>query len=333
MQMVPGKASEIMLSIAYPAAVIGALLLINRLSRDIEVRRVTELLMFFPVIWATYKRGWLGAVPMALMASLALRLTIDHVRDTDVLEAQVLVALIGTGALVLGALITELRIREQILARESDMNLELARRNLQWGEAHVQRGAVALETAFEALQSHPIAAAAAGGTRAMGSARANAVARWNIEADARGEAERSIAALKLDAIETRGIRLALAFGPFAEQLEAAGVEYAVRVSSGAYELPVDLQRRLYQMTYEIIAMLGKQFRPDRVAVNVRSFHTSKRYVVVTVKIWPGNAKVNALPGVILNMHDVRDLARTFNGLVHDRRCLDHPTVSVLLRDY
>lgn len=320
---------------------IAALTLINIESGDRTVRIATALLMLFPGALVALRRGWLSAVTLTCLANLALRLTLRDRYDSYVIQEQILMMIVITITLGIGANVTELRTKLSAYERERHAHLLLARQNLSWGDAVVRRGALELERHFKEIQElrdsleqeSAFAMPAATNGNSKMSAIACANARWNMGVVAPTlKVPAAISSLKLDTLEVSGMRVALAFGPLASQLREAGIYYGTLITTRAGELPEDLQLHLYRMAYEFILSLCHDHRPHKVLVRLRVMNGAKRTIALRIRVWPGKKDVSSLPGPCLMMDGVRSFAKTFDGRVKDKSYHENPCVTVFLRD-
>lgn len=323
-----GVKQQAHLEIGLGAAAIGVLTLLNITSSDRIVQIATGLLMLFPAALIALRRGWVAAVVLTSLANLAMRLTLRHWYDSDLMQEQILMMIVITITLGTGAHVSQLFANIRIYDRERDGLLWLARQNLTWGDGVVRRGAIELEQQYRKLEDFNSERAS---TCAL-SAEANAGMRWSMGVAPAVKLPPAIQSLNLDALETSGIRFALKYGLLADQLQQTGIQYLARVPRLANDLPKDMEVLLYRISYELVLDLCYRYKPRRVSMQLRILNHTSRTVALRIKVWPGKQDVSQLPGPCLTTENVRWLAKTFQGKVKDMTYLDQPSITVFLRD-
>lgn len=310
------------------AGILGTFLAINWLTGSREVHTIICLLMFTPCVWITVRHGWTGAVVTTVLANLALEGSMPRSTDTDLLESQVLMALVTTAMLILGAALTEHRTRSHALAGESKHFQTLARKNLLWGESRVRRAASQVERAFIVLQAYTEQAADL--LQVERQPAATALLRWQGTGVARREVRDIISGMEIRPLEMHGLYMALASGPIAQALHDASISYAVRMPRATVELPHEIEVLLYRVAYDLVMMMCRDERAYRVAMRLRVRKGPTRNVSLVVRVWAGAGNLPPLPSPSSEIDEVRNLAQTYKGIFHDHRKKRHPTVGITL---
>ncbi|WP_333676787.1 MASE1 domain-containing protein [Dyella sp.] len=311
------------------AGILGAFLAINWLTGSREVHTIVCLLMFAPCVWITVRHGWTGAVVTTVLANLALEGSMPRATDTDLLESQVLMALVTTAMLILGASLTEHRNRSHALAGESKHFETLARKNLLWGESRVRRAASQVERAFMVLQAYTEQAADLLQVEQQPSA--SALLRWQGTGMVRREVREIISGMEIRPLETHGLYMALASGPIAQALHDANISYAVRMPRVTVELPHEIEVLIYRVAYDLVMLMCRDNRAYRVAMRLRVRNGAIRNVSLVVRVWAGAGNLPPLPPPNSELDQVRGLAQTYKGIFHDHRKKLRPTVGITLR--
>ena len=314
------------------STVLALLLVVNLESGSLELQRTAATLMLAPVVWMTFRRGWIGAVPATMLASIALELTMRSIRDFDQLQNQALLGLVSSGVLLPGAKLTENQMKVVTMNRASTLHKRLARKNLLWGEARMRQSAGVIERTFSEFQTYlDDATLQLHGAKA---AQAGALARWSGPAMVRAGAELRHVISTLDArpLDARGIRVALAYGPLADTLKHAGVSYSVRAGHDLNDLPYDMQLILYRITCDVALYMAKEYSAYKVAARLCTYRTDTKNVALVVKAWPSLGDQPSLPPSTCDLELVESTAHSFDGIYHNRKRRRRPTIGVILRD-
>jgi hypothetical protein len=318
-------------SVAAMSAVLALLLVVNLESAFAELQRTAATLMLAPVVWMTFRRGWIGAVPATMLASIALELTMRSYRDFDQLQNQALLGLVSSGILLLGAKLTENQLKVTTLDRVSLLHKRLARQNLLWGESRMRQSAGVIERTFSVFQTYVDDAT----LQLHGSkgAQAGALARWSAPGVVRAGSDLKHVIATLDArpLDARGIRVALAYGPLSETLKQAGISYSIRAGHDLNDLPSDMQLIIYRITYDLALYMAKEYSAYKVAARLCTYRTDTKNVALVVKAWPSLGDQPSLPPSYWDLETVEGIADTFDGIYHNRRRRRRPTIGVLLR--
>jgi glucose-6-phosphate-specific signal transduction histidine kinase len=316
--------------------VLAILWLFNRFSHAQGTQTVTAMLMFAPAIYMTLRQGWIGAVGATVLANLTLELTMRGDPsmpefDMPVLIIQVLMALICSGLLLFGAILTQKEVDNRILTREHRRSKKLARQNLQWGESRLRYSAEMFDKAFASIQYFFDSGLAAIGSEVAPSAIATL--KWGSTGLAKNTYRRTILGMRLETLEVRGLRKALMTGPIALVLGDSGIDYSVRVSGPANALPFDIQSQLYRIAYETVMRFCSDYNAYRIAVRIRVLASQKSGVALVIKAWPGAGDRVEMPPACIELEEIDGAAQTFDGIFHDRTRRRHPSISLLLRDF
>lgn len=312
-------------------AIIAGLLAMNWVTSSREIHTIVQFLMFAPAVWMTVRYGWTGAVITSIIANFGLQISVHRGVDTDLLEIQVLMALVSTALLLLGAALTESKYRSRVSARESGHHLDLARRNLLWGEARLRRAGRQAEHVFIALQAQAEETAEA--LQLEHGATASALLRWHGHGIARSGVRNVIESMQVSTLESKGLRAALIYGAIATELREANISFAVRSSKEVNELPTDMQVMIYRLAYDLVMMLCRDYRAYRVSLRLRHVSGPRRNIALVIKVWPGGGDMPPLPAPCIEIENVRAIAQTYKGLFHDRRRGTRPAIGIVLRDF
>lgn len=315
---------------AWAVSMLLGLLVINRESPSLKVQAVTGLLMFAPSVVLTYRQGWNGAVAAAIFANVALQLTVRTDPTVGQFQMQVLMALISSALLLFGARMTEDKIKHAVIDKEHRHSLQLARRNLMWGESRVKHAAGIVERAFSSLQRFIDQTV----IELAPSAPANAIAtfKWTSAGLVNSEVRQSASVLRRSSLDTDGLRMALIAGPLTELLEGAGIEYPVRISYQVATLPADMQEIIFSVTRDLAILMAHEFNAYRIAVRLRVVNGNRPGVALVVKAWPGSGDRPSLEPAFATIEELVGVAQSYHGIFHDRRRRRRPTVSMLLKD-
>nr|GAT43712.1 predicted protein [Mycena chlorophos] len=311
---------------------IVSLALANTFNKGDHAYVVTAILMIGVIVWCTMQNGWFAAAPLTLAANIALRILIKDVRNADLLTAQVLVAICSAIALVMGAAVTELKVRSQRFEQDSKEQKKIARGNLSLGEARIRRAAVALEQAYTRVVTTPVLHAVHQRSYAA-TAEESAALRWSVGVEPPAQMDSSIKAISRDRLDLRGLKLSLSSGEMLRHLQEADIYYSPRISSDANGLPSEMQSAIYTAHFEVISIFAHQFTPSRISVHLRVFGKKPhRSAVLMIKAWPAKKSVRDVPGPYITIDQLRGMATSFDGLLHSRMAAEHPYISVLLRE-
>ncbi|QAU22562.1 hypothetical protein EO087_00055 [Dyella sp. M7H15-1] len=311
-------------------AILGMLLLVNRISGSQDIQRLAAIFMLAPIVWMTFRRGWIGAISVTILASASLELTMRGYRDFEQLQSQALLGLVATGMLLLGASVTENQLRVDAIDRLSILHKRLARKNLYWGESRMRHAASIVERTFVVLQSCIDDAALH--LRSTRASEAGALLRWSGTAAIRSDIQHTISTLDARPLDARGLRVALAYGPLAQTLNDAGISYSVRVGPELLNLPYDVQLILYRLTYDVALHLAREHAAYRIAARLCTYRTETNNVALVLKAWPSLGDQPKLPPGTLELEEVENLALTFNGVYKNSKRRRLPMIGVVLRD-
>lgn len=306
------------------------LLLINRESHSGDIQHIAAILMFAPAVWMTFTRGWTGAVITTIFANVALQLTMRGYRDVDLLQMQTLLGLIATAMLMLGAIITESRLRVSTLSKQQAASQGLARMNISWNESRLRYTASVVERALIRLQSYVDDATLQ--LRTSGAHEAGAMVRWQGSTALRNDLRNTIAGLDLQPLETRGLRVAIIYGHVAQALEEAGITFSVRVTGKVDELPFDMQRVVCRLAHDLAMHMAKAHSAYRITARIRAYQTEQMNIAVVVKACPSFGDEPKIQYAELDLSQVEGTALTFGGIYHNRTRRRLPTIGVVLRD-
>jgi two-component system, NarL family, sensor histidine kinase UhpB len=96
-------------TVLYAAPVVMALALVSTSALDDRTREAARLMMCLPVIVLAWRHGWQGAALGGMTASIALAATGGPLLDAPVIQAQVVLALVISTSLLVGARLARTR--------------------------------------------------------------------------------------------------------------------------------------------------------------------------------------------------------------------------------
>ncbi|KLD65448.1 MASE1 domain-containing protein [Dyella japonica] len=311
------------------ALALTALQLMSRNTMFTEVRDVARLAMLIPAVFMTYRYGWMGALPAVLMGNVGIEATILQARETGLVQAQFLMAIVGSGLLLFGSIKTD---RDLGLARGHKENQRIrraARGNLSWSQQWAYHGASILESANATM----------GGPRAdlLVAADAESLAnhRWSgsVATQRRGLSTH-IDSLRMSDVRAHGLKLALCHGQLRTEIEEQGIRYRAKVSGAFLELPTDMLETTYRLVEGFTLRLANDYVPSKIRVRVIVSRSGPRALAIVVKAWPGpaNKKAPDMRAPYFTKHEVNNIAVTYQGKHRDHTDRRVPALAVLLRD-
>ncbi|QAU22866.1 hypothetical protein EO087_01745 [Dyella sp. M7H15-1] len=293
---------------------------------------IARLLMLVPAVWMTCRYGWVGAVALTVLGNIALRLTLIQVSDLNLLESQVLLALCSSMLLVFGAIITRLRTVATLHQVQSGSYLQLARRNLLQADMRAHRLAKDMQHRH-GMNNRVGDPSCLFDSSSASHATAAAAARW-FRTTKRTEVQRTIDAMDLSMIESRGIISALTYGPLAKLLFEENISFAARLSSNAASLPRDLQLVIYRLCYSFTVSLARDHNAARIAVRLSvPRHSASAILAIRARPARWHEKRRELPDTYLDDEEVDAIVRTFHGRIHDDRAGPRRSISIILRTW
>jgi two-component system sensor histidine kinase UhpB len=258
------------------AAVMGlgvAALLLGTYVRP-ELTPYLMLLVFLPLYVMAFRHGFEGAA----LATSALGFGLQLVREqqglgTDVVTLQLMMAVIGSGALVLGAASTALALNRQALTAQhhalAEANRELAEtaqdlRSVSQRMVRLEeQGQRELANDLDADISQAIHSLATSISLAFKDAQEPRTLRWleSLRAqvrDLQDSLRRSLRQLRPMALDSHGLRYALEIGPPRDILDDAGVRYECRFFGAIERLDEDDSTVVYRITQAAVREAVRQ---------------------------------------------------------------------------
>ena len=248
------------------------------------------LLAFAPIFFVAFRQGWEGAaISVALVGVLIQALTGMHLVPVDMRVLQLALAVVGGGGLVLGAASSELRRSHERLAQRhrelgamnrtlSDAANELrsVSQRLVRLEEQGQRE-LAGELDYELGRSiHALStriSLAFRDVRDENMLRLLESMREQVR-EMQDSLRRVLRQLRPQALDTHGLREAMAFGPLRDMAEDAGIQYETAFGGRVESLNDDTQTTVYRIC--------------QAAVRDASRSQSIRRVLLRVDVLPGS---------------------------------------------
>jgi two-component system sensor histidine kinase UhpB len=247
------------------------------------------LLAFAPIFLVAFRRGWEGAaLAVALVGVLVEEVWRLDLLPVDARALQLALAVVGGGGLVLGAASTQLRRSNERLAQrhrelgEANRSLTEAASELRLVSQRLVRleeqGQRELATELEYELGRSIHALSTRISLAFRDVRDEHTLRLleSVREQVRELQEslrRVLRQLRPQALDTHGLREAIAFGPLRDMAEEAGIGYECSFSGEVEALRDDAQTTVYRIC--------------QAAVREASRSQSVRRVLVTLAVQPG----------------------------------------------
>lgn len=248
------------------------------------------LLAFAPIFFVAFRQGWEGAaISVALVGVLIQALTGMHLVQVDLRVLQLALAVVGGGGLVLGAASSELRRSHERLAQR---HRELGAMNRTLSDAanelrNVSQRLVRLEEQgqrelageldYELGRSiHALStriSLAFRDVRDENMLRLLESMREQVR-EMQDSLRRVLRRLRPQALDTHGLREAMAFGPLRDMAEDAGIQYDTAFGGRVESLNDDTQTAVYRIC--------------QAAVREASRSQSIRRVLLRVDVLPGS---------------------------------------------
>lgn len=248
------------------------------------------LLAFAPIFFVAFRQGWEGAaISVALVGVLIQALTGMHLVPVDLRVLQLALAVVGGGGLVLGAASSELRRSHERLAQR---HRELGAMNRTLSDAakelrNVSQRLVRLEEqgqrelageldyelgrSIDALSTR--ISLAFRDVRDENMLRLLESMREQVR-EMQDSLRRVLRQLRPQALDTHGLREAMAFGPLRDMAEDAGIQYETAFGGRVESLNDDTQTTVYRIC--------------QAAVRDASRSQSIRRVLLRVDVLPGS---------------------------------------------
>jgi glucose-6-phosphate-specific signal transduction histidine kinase len=331
-------------------AVLPSLLLLVWLAaagRGAELTEIARMAMFLPVGWMALQHGWRGAAVAGTLASVAVELTVNVVRDPAVIQAQALIAFAMTSLLMLGARLPragDARVADTAGEQEQALRgFKLAQQGLYQEEQRLREVAESLEHLAHSMRD---------GHQRMFE-RLRPLLPVNVEQSyarhidhAQREVHRLADTLHPRAWRERGLVATFEDGPLAKAAALAGARYGCEMGGGGLEqLSPDVHLTLYRQACEMLVYLMACEPVRDVRVQIRGGLTQgQRWVVLRMsgaratpsqrgKPAPEWRQLVALLGTNgQGLATIRERAQIYGGVARERHDDRRLSVSVLLHD-
>ncbi|WP_158544984.1 MASE1 domain-containing protein [Dyella monticola] len=328
----------------FPAVVLLAWL--DKVGSD-QIKQIATIAMFLPMAWLTLKHGWRAVALSAplVIACISLPLPIaDTTISENVYATQFFLSIAVTSLFVLGARIS-VQLVEEEQERVTARNVQrIARQNLQMGEQRMRQASQALEYLA--------------GTLHLTNGRLLEQMRRivpNIESHAfykqalatQTQVYRLAESMHPIAWRERGLPAALN-ETIARALDEAGIAYRCQISGrGFTRLAPSVLTATYRAACEVVVYVTSRLSCTGVNLTLRGGETrGKRWVALRVEgvleetgiasaVYHSEERkrlATKLGASILDVPEIRDHVRIFDGELHTRMPKDRLSITVLLHD-
>lgn len=310
-----------------------------------EDKQIYCLFMFMPVAWLTLKHGWRAAVlgGTAVVACINLLMNYDT-PDPVVLQVQAIIAFAITCLIAMGARISAMHQREEQESADVKDALRLARQSLYMSEMRLRQASETLEFVCGEMQLTQ--------NRLLNRFRVmlpvNESQMYTKQAATTQEKVYQIAdAMHPIAWRRRGLPAALREN-IGRALDEAGVAYSYQIKGRGFGvLSSNLHTMLYRLACESAVYICANMRCATIRLTLRGGEIDgNRFVVLRVEgstesVREDDAFVregvrdrlaHKLGATRLDLMELRDLARLFNGQFHVRPQNDTLRLTFLLQD-
>lgn len=311
-----------------------------------QVRQIIPIAMFLPMAWLTLKHGWRAAAVSAPLAIASISLPISLISDPDpkTYATQTFLAAAITCLFALGGRISAQLIQEEI-DRRSTLNVQrLARQSLQLSEQRMRQTSQALEYLAGTLHIT--------NGRLLDQMRRIVP---NIESHAfykqaistQNQVYRLAESMHPVAWRERGLPAALN-ETVARALDEAGIAYRCEINGrGFTRLAPAVLTATYRTACEAVVYVTSRLACTRVNLMLRGGEThGKRWVVLRVEgvleetgvasaVYHSEERrrlASKLGASMLDVPEMRDHVRIFDGMLHVRMPADRLQITTLLHD-
>ena len=266
-------------------AVAGALVIFMLLHNYRGLADYLLLLAFAPLFVLGFRHGWEGAaVGTVLLGVLIQSLIKSDVLVVNVVLLQLVLAVVGSGALVLGAAATALRLSREALA---ERHRELAVKNGELAALaaelrHVSQRLVRMEeqgqrelaSELDYELGHAIHALGTRISLAFRDVRDEQGTRF-LESlreqvrEIQDSLRRALRQLRPTMLDSHGLRHALQNGPLRDMLDDAGIGFECHLEAAADSLDDDARTTIYRITQAAVREAVRLEQVRRVALRLR----------------------------------------------------------------
>jgi glucose-6-phosphate-specific signal transduction histidine kinase len=313
-------------------------------SGSSELKQVAPMAMFVPLVWLTLKYGWRAVAVGGPLVIACVSITFPDAADIKTYATQAFLMLAVTGLFALGARISAQLMREE-RERESMVNVQrLARQSLQLGEQRMRQTSQALEYLA--------------GTLHITNGRLLEQMRRivpNIESHAfykqamatQSQVYQLAESMHPIAWRERGLPAALN-ETIARALDEAGIAYRCEITGrGFTRLAPAVLTATYRAACEAVVYVSSRLACTRVKLVLRGGETNgKRWVALRVEgaldetgvanaVYRSEERqrlASKLGASALDVVEMRDHVRIFDGLLHTRMFRNKLQIAALLHD-
>lgn len=324
---------------------LGALAWLDHAGSE-QVKQIATIAMFFPMAWLTLKHGWRAVAVSApfVIACISLSIDINEDADPKAYAAQVFLTIAITSLFVLGARISAQLVQEE-QERMTALNVQrFARQSLQLSEKRMRQTSQALEYLAGTLHiTHG---------RLLDQVR---LIMPNIESHAfykqaaamQNQVYRLAESMHPVAWRERGLPAALN-ETITRALDEAGIAYRCVISGrGFTRLAPTVLTAAYRTACEGVVYVTSKLACTRVNLTLRGGETQgRRWIVLRVE---GVLEETGIASAVyyseqrkrlatklgtstLDIPEMRDQVRVFEGKLHLRTSRDRLSLTVLLHD-
>jgi len=310
-----------------------------------EDKQIYCLFMFMPVAWLTLKHGWRAAVLGGTVVVACINLLMNYdTPDPVVLQVQAIIAFAITCLIAMGARISAMHQREEQESTDVKDALRLARQSLHMSEMRLRQASETLEFVCGEMQLTQ--------NRLLNRFRVmlpiNESQMYTKQAATTQEKVYQIAdAMHPIAWRRRGLPAALREN-IGRALDEAGVAYSCQIKGRGFGVhSSNLHTMLYRLACESAVYICANLRCTTIRLTLRGGEVDgNRFVVLraegsTESVRDDDAFVregvrdrlaHKLGATRLDLMELGDLARLFNGQFHVRPQNDKLRLTFLLQD-
>jgi two-component system, NarL family, sensor histidine kinase FusK len=309
-----------------------------------QVKQIAPMAMFLPLAWLTLKYGWRAAAVGGPLAIACISLPTPDEPDPRTYATQAFLAIAVTSLFALGARISAQLIQEE-QERNSALNVQrLAKQSLQLGEQRMRQTSQALEYL-------------AGSLHVTNGRLLEQMRRIvpNIESHAfykqalstQNQVYRLAESMHPIAWRERGLPAALN-ETIARALDEAGIAYRCEINGrGFTRLAPAVLTATYRTACEAVVYVSSRLACTKVKLMLRGGETNgKRWVVLRIEGSLDDTGVanavyfteerqrlaSKLGASALDVTEIRDQVRIFDGALHMRTLKDRLRITMLLHD-
>jgi glucose-6-phosphate-specific signal transduction histidine kinase len=315
-----------------------------------DAAHLSQLVVYLPIAWLALKPGWraaaFGGTPAiaCICSSLGSYSSPGSYPYSEILQAQLFLAVTVTSLFALGARLTVQRQQEEQERLDAVEAIQLARQSIHLNEARLRKTAQALELAGSALHltHHQLLA------RFRGLLPPNEAQRYDRQAAAtQNQVSRLADSMHPTAWRERGLPAALR-ETIACILGEVGIAYQCDISGrGLTDLASSVHMAIYRLACESVVYINTQMVCSRVCLQVRGGVTNDvHWAILRVKGQLDLAEINdavydisereqlasKLGACGLELDALRNHVRLFDGELHERITAKGVQLTYLLID-